>query len=239
MIDFDVVALSRLQFALTASSAPGESVRTVTTALAALALSLLGAAGGFARAQGIQMITAEGQHVILTDPGTDREGAADADVHIVEYFDYNCPYCKKEAPVLQALLAADSHLALINKEWPILSDTSVYAAQSALAARWQGKYLLAHHALMQAERLKSNAEVDAALAHAGLNMKTLAQDRERHAQEIQALLDRSDTEAHALHLRGTPGLVIERMLLPGIVELPGMQQLVAEARQQAHGAQPH
>lgn len=194
-----------------------------------LALSSLGAPSS-AGAEQIQLITAEGQKEMLTDPGTDAIGAAAADVTIIEYFDYNCPYCKKLAPDLQALLAQDSKVALLYKDWPILSDVSLYAARQALAARWQHKYLVAHDALMNGPKLADNAAVDATLKRAGLDVVKLKKDATSHAPDIDSLLARNDSEAHALSLRGTPGIVIDRLLLPGIVNLDGLKELVAEAR---------
>jgi len=181
-------------------------------------------------AQGIQLITVAGQKEMLTDPGTEAAGASNADVTIVEYLDYNCPYCKKLVPALQSLLAEDQKVAVVYKDWPILGDVSVYAARSALAARWQGKYLAAHDALMNVPRLSQNDQVDATLKRAGIDVDTLKKDQSSHAKDIDALLARNDAEAHALNLRGTPGIVIGRQLLPGIVDLSGLKQLVADSR---------
>jgi protein-disulfide isomerase len=183
-----------------------------------------------APAQGIQLITVAGQKEMLTDPGTDAVGAPNADVTIVEFLDYNCRYCKKLAPALHSLLAEDHKIAIVYKDWPILGDVSVYAARSALAARWQGKYLSAHDALMNASRLTQDDQVDATLKRAGIDVNALKKDRTSHAKDIDALLARNDAEAHALHLRGTPGIVIGRELLPGIVDLNGLKQLVANSR---------
>lgn len=185
-----------------------------------------------ARGQQIQLITAEGQKEMLRDPGTDVAGAAgaSADVTIIEYFDYNRPYCKKLAPDLAALLTQDPKVSLVYKDWPILSDVSVYAAKQALAAHWQHKYLVAHDALMNGPKLADNAAVDATLKRAGVDVVTLRKDATRHSAEIDSLLARNDSEAHALSLRGTPGIVVGRLLLPGIVNLDGLKQLVAEAR---------
>jgi protein-disulfide isomerase len=185
-----------------------------------------------AAAQGIQLITVAGQEEMLADPGTDAVGATNADVTIVEYFDYNCPYCKKLTPALQALLADDHKVAIVYKDWPILGDVSVYAARSALAARWQRKYLAAHDALMNGPRLAQNDQVDATLKRAGIDVDTLKKDQTAHAKDIDALLARNDAEAHALSLRGTPGIVIGRQLLPGIVDLNGLRHLVADSRHQ-------
>jgi protein-disulfide isomerase len=183
-----------------------------------------------ALAQGIQLITSEGQQAMLTAPGTDAAGAPNADVTIVEYFDYNCRYCKKMAPVLQALLTEDHQVRIVYKDWPILGDISVYAARSALAAQWQHRYLAVHDALLNGPRLATTAQVDAALSHVGVNLATLAKDRTQHSAEIAALLERNDEEAQALSLRGTPGIVVGRQLLPGIVDLGGLDRLVADAR---------
>jgi protein-disulfide isomerase len=183
-----------------------------------------------ALAEGIQLITAEGQKAMLESPGTEPAGAADADVTIVEYFDYNCPYCKKMAPVFEELLAQDHRVRIVYKDWPILGDVSVYAAKAALAAQWQHKYRVAHDALINGPRLATAAQVDSALSHVGVNLAALTKDRTQHAAEIDALLGRNDEEAHALNLRGTPGIIVGRQLLPGIVDLSGLRQLVADAR---------
>ena len=135
-------------------------------------------------------------------------------------------------PDLAHLLAEDHKIAIVYKDWPILGDVSVYAAKAAVAARWQGKYLAAHDALMSASRLMRNDQVEATLKRAGIDLATLKKDLASHAADIDALLARNDAEAHALHLRGTPGIVIGRELLPGIVDANGLKQLVADSRQQ-------
>ncbi len=108
----------------------------------------------------------------------------------------------------------------------------MYAAASALAAGWQGKYLAAHDALINGPRLAQNDQVDSLLQGAGVNMEILKKDRLGHAKEIAALLERNDGEAHALTLEGTPGLVVGRQLVPGIADLSYLKQLVANSRQQ-------
>ena len=183
-----------------------------------------------ALAEGIQLITAEGQKAMLAAPGAEPVGAADADVTIVEYFDYNCPYCKKMAPVFEELLTEDHHIRILYKDWPILGDISVYAAKAALATQWQHKYRVAHDTLMNGPHLTTTAQVDAALSRVGVNLDTLSKDRAKHSAEIDALIERNDEEAHALNLRGTPGIVVGRQILPGIVDLGGLKRLVADAR---------
>ncbi len=204
-------------------------MQVVRIFLPALACALLASE---VRAQDIQLITLDGQKQMLTDPGTAPVGARRPDVTVVEYFDYNCPYCKKLVPELQSLLAQDRKIAVLYKDWPILGAVSVYAAVSALAAGWQGKYAVAHDALMSGPRLARNDQVDSVLESAGVNMETLRKDRSGHAQEIAALLERNDAEARALNLTGTPGLVVGRQRVPGVVDLSLLQQLIQHARQE-------
>lgn len=196
-----------------------------------LACALLLDAAWAQQAEDLDLITPEGQKQMLANPGTEPVGARQPDVTIVEYFDYNCPYCKTVVPTLQALLAQDSKVALIYKDWPVLGPVSTYAASSALAAGWQGKYLVAHDALISGPRLARNDQVDAILQKAGVNMDALKKDRISHAKEIAALLARNDAEAHALTLDGTPGLVVGLQLVPGVASLSFLKKLVANSRQ--------
>ena len=197
-----------------------------------LALLVCVLLSGTAPAQDTQIVTVDGQKQMLANPGTELVGARNPDVVIVEYFDYNCPYCKQLVPALRTLLADDPKVAVLYKEWPIFGGASVYAASSALAAGYQGKYLAVHDALMGGPRLASNDQVDAALQKAGVNMDVLKKDRLAHAKEIAGLLERNDDEAHALTLDGTPGLVVGRQLVPGVADLRYLKQLVANSRRE-------
>jgi protein-disulfide isomerase len=181
--------------------------------------------------QNVDLITLEGQKQMLANPGTEPVGARQPDVTIVEYFDYNCPFCKTVVPTLRALLAEDPKIALIYKDWPVLGPVSTYAAASALAAGWQGKYLAAHDSLIGGPRLAQNEQVDSILKKAGVDMDRLKKDRAAHAKEIAALLARNDAEAHALTLDGTPGFVVGLQLVPGVANLSFLKQLVANSRQ--------
>jgi protein-disulfide isomerase len=183
-----------------------------------------------AAAQDVALITSDGVKQILANPGTGPVEAFKPDVVVVEYFDYNCPYCKKLVPTLKALLAQDSSVGLVYKDWPILGPVSEYAAASALAAGWQGKYLAAHEALLSGPRLAQIDQVDDILQHAGVNMEALKKDRVGHAREIAALLERNDAEAQALGLKGTPGIVVGRQLVAGIADLATLKTLVKNSR---------
>ena len=197
-----------------------------------IGLLALAVGGSAAIAEDMGAVPKSAEIAILRDPGTPAVGAADADVILVEYFDCNCPFCKKLAPALQGLLKADARVSLVYKDWPILGDVSAYAARSALAAGYQGKYLLAHDTLMAAARLASDSQVDSLLRNAGLNMVQLKADALSHGATINALLQRNDTEARALGIRGTPGLLVGRHIINGVYDVAGLEQAVAIARRE-------
>jgi protein-disulfide isomerase len=196
----------------------------------ALLCVLTGLLGGMPVLQA-QMVPAQAVAAVTAPPLMPAAGAEHPDVVIVEYMDYNCPYCREMAPDLDKLLHSDPRVQILYKEWPILGDTSIYAARAALAASWQGKYLTAHNALIGASRgLERNSDVDAVLRAAGLDLRRLDADRKAHAGEIDALLARSERETHTLGLQGTPGLLVGRHLLSSAQSLPQLQRLVAQSR---------
>jgi protein-disulfide isomerase len=176
------------------------------------------------------VIPVEQQRSILKDSGTAVLGAANPEVTVVEYFDYNCPYCRKLAPSIHALVNNDHKVAVVFKEWPIFGGISVYAARSALASQWQGKYLTAHDALISAPRLSREAEVDETLRNAGIDLQELKRTLAARGAQINAILSRNDAEARSLGMRGTPGLLVGRAVATGIGDLAALQIAVAGAR---------
>jgi len=195
-------------------------------------LVLPATAPAVAQTENLGLIAIEAQKHILSSPGSEAAGASHADVTVVEYFDYNCPFCRKLAPAFRRLLQTDQHAAVIYKDWPIFGGASVYAARAALAAQWQGRYLQAHEALITAPRLSENDQVDAALGSSGIDIGQLKKDLNTHGAAIDALLSRNDTEARALGLRGTPGILVGRQVVSGVGDLRDLQAAVAVARSQ-------
>jgi protein-disulfide isomerase len=183
-----------------------------------------------ASAQSTPPITAEALRHILREPGVPILGSANADVTVVEYFDYNCPFCKALAPAFHPFIDKDHAAAVLYKEWPVFGGVSIYAAQSALAADFQGKYLQAHDALISAPRLAENSQVDAALRGAGIDMAQLKTDLTAHRAAIDGRLMRNAAEARDLGLRGTPGVLVGRRLVSGISSLEALQSAVAASR---------
>ena len=181
-------------------------------------------------AQQLPAIPAQTQKSILSEPGVPLLGSSSADVTVIEYFDYNCPFCKALAPVFHTFVEKDHASSVLFKEWPVFGGVSVYAAQLALAAQFQGKYLQAHDALMGAPRLGEKSQVDAALRGAGLDMSQLHRDLIAHRTAIQKLLKRNEAEARDLGFRGTPGVVVGRRVVSGISSLETLRAAVALSR---------
>ena len=183
-----------------------------------------------ASAQNRPSISAEVQNHLLYEPGVPVLGSTAADIIVVEYFDYNCPFCKALAPAFHPFIDRDHAAAVLYKEWPVFGGVSIYAAQSALAANYQGKYLQAHDALISAPRLAENGQVDEALRGGGIDMDRLKKDLAAHRASINALLMRNDAEARRLGMRGTPGVLIGRQRVSNLSDLAGLQAAVAASR---------
>jgi len=197
---------------------------------ATVAIALIGIVVA-ARADEPLLVTRAARATILADLRTAAAGSDSADVTIVEWFDYDCPFCRKTHPHLQEILRSDPKVRILYKEWPVFGDVSEYAAQSALAANWQGKYLQAHDALISTPgAMADRAHVDSTLKSAGVDLAQLSRDRKAHADEIAAILARSNDEAAHLDLKGTPGFLIGRQFVARSLDLPQLRQLIAYAR---------
>ena len=206
--------------------------RRTLARLAALATALAGTVMA-ARADDARLIAPAAQATILADLKTPAAGSNHADVTIVEWFDYDCPFCRRTHPHLQDALRTDPNLRIVYKEWPVFGEVSEYAAQSALAANWQGRYLQAHDALISTpDAIADRSHVDSTLMAAGIDMAQLSRDRHAHAREIAAILARSVSEATQLGLKGTPGFLIGRQFVSRSLDLPQLRQLIVHTRAQ-------
>ncbi len=158
-------------------------------------------------------------------------GNPDGDVTVVEFFDYNCPYCKRAMAEVQGLLDGDDNVRLVYREWPILGDGSVFAAKAALASREQGKYEEFHWALMGMQGRAEEASVMRIAEEVGLDVERLREDMV--APEIQEHIATSMRLTQALGFSGTPSFVIGDNLVPGFVEVDQLRALVEETRETA------
>ena len=162
------------------------------------------------------------------DPNAPVLGNPEGDITVVEFFDYNCPYCKRAMPEVDALLAEDGNIRLVMREWPILSEGSAFAARAALASRKQGKYAELHNALMG---MRGKVEADTVLRVAGeigLDLDRLKADMQ--APEIDEHIATSMRLAEALGFNGTPSFVVGDQLVPGFVEKAQLSEIVTSVR---------
>ena len=166
--------------------------------------------------------------VALFEADGDYVFNADGAVPVVEFFDYQCGYCKRVLPAMQRLLAEQGDVRVIFKEFPILGPVSTYAARAALAARKQGMYLELHNALMSYRQGLSEDLVMAAAAHVGLDLEQLRADME--SAEVSAAIEHNLGLANAMGIRGTPTMVIGDNLVPGAVGYDRMVELIDESR---------
>jgi len=161
-------------------------------------------------------------------------GNPDGNVTMVEFFDYNCGFCKGALPAMLTLLGDDPKLKVVLKEWPILGPGSLEAARVAVAVRMQdeGKYLAFHRKLLSDPGPANKEKALAAAASAGLDLARLQRDME--SDEVQATIDEDSALARAVGINGTPGYVIGDAVVPGAVGVAALKDQIAAARVRAN-----
>ncbi len=165
---------------------------------------------------------------IYNDPASPVGGNPNGDVTLVEFFDYQCGYCKSVVDRVAGAVAKDENVRWVFKEFPILGPVSVYASRAALAAHRQGKYQEFHLAMMRSRGKLTEKKVLRFAARAGLDVARLEADMK--TPEIAALIERNMALAEALSIRGTPAFVIGDVLVPGAIDAATLNRLIAAAR---------
>jgi protein-disulfide isomerase len=208
-------------------------ITVVRRAGAALLIGLMSLGLAAAAHAQLMQLTPQGRDAVMASPATPFAGHAGADITVVEYLDFNCPYCRKTAVTLGQLVAEDPKVRILFKDFPIFGGVSVYAARAALAAQWQGRYLAAHDILIDSPtRLASATQVRDRLTLAGVDLARLDRDLAAHGGEIDAILARNDQEARALGYTGTPGLIVGKFVVPGSLGLEDLRVLITTTRKE-------
>ncbi len=164
----------------------------------------------------------------LIRPDDPAAGNPSGNVTVVEFYDTRCPYCRGMLPTLAALLRADPHVRLVYKDLPILGPTSMLEARALLAAQRQGDYLKLQDVVMHSAAPSTAASLRAAAEHLGMDGARFEKDMADPA--IQARLDANVQLATALHVEGTPALVIGDQIIPGAIELAELEHAVSAVR---------
>ncbi|MBB5052440.1 protein-disulfide isomerase [Afipia massiliensis] len=170
---------------------------------------------------------------VLRDPENPVLGNPQGDITIIEYFDYQCPYCKKISPVLDQVVNEDKKIRLIFKDWPILGEPSGYAARLVLAAKYQNKYEAAHRALMAKVGRLTEGVIDEALTKAGVDLAKAKADLAANKPAIDGLLKRNNAQAEEFGFRGTPAFVVGTFRVPGGLTAEQFKLAIADARKAA------
>lgn len=165
---------------------------------------------------------------LLADPDSFVGGNPDGDVTLVEFFDYRCGYCKRFAPVLEAITRQDPKLRVVYKELPVLGPDSFRAAQAALAARNQGHYLEFHEALMGVDGPLTDDAIRTVARSVGLDLNRLKRDME--TPKVLDILGATHRLAEALAIDGTPTLIVGDEIARGAVPIEELTAMIARAR---------
>ncbi len=192
---------------------------------------LLGVGPGSALAQGDDKVLTEA--LVLRDPEIPVVGNPDGDVTIVEYFDYNCPYCRKIAPELRQVVQDDGKVRLVHKDWPILGEVSVIAARMVLASKYQDKFVQAHDVLIGVSSKLTAPRIRELLAGAGIDLDRADRDLAANASAIDAIIKRNGDQAKAFGFKGTPSFIVGKFRVPGILTMAQFDQAIADARKAA------
>lgn len=170
---------------------------------------------------------------VLRDPEIPVAGNVHGDITIVEYLDYNCSYCRKLAPDLAQAVRDDGKVRLIFKDWPILGPVSVYASRLALASKYQGKFVVAHEALIGASSRLTEPRIRELLVDAKIDVDRALKDMVVNAGAIDVILKRNNDQAIAFGFNGTPAFIIGKFRVPGVLTATQFGQAIADARKAA------
>ena len=164
-----------------------------------------------------------------TDPTV---GPAGAEVTIVEFFDYQCPYCRVVSEFLSEVQASDPRVRIVFKEWPIFGSSSELAARAALAAAMQGKYLRFHEALMRIRGIPNEALIRNVASKVAIDPDRLLV--ELKSARFGDVIRRNSQLAKQLGLIGSPSFVVGRTIVEGAITRDQMEKLIElEARSPA------
>lgn len=159
---------------------------------------------------------AENAKEIYRHPNAAIAGNPDGDITVVEFFDYNCGYCKRGFGDIAKLVENDKNVRVVFAEFPILREESEQAAHIALAARMQGKYWEVHRKLISSKGLVNEASALKAAEEAGLDMTKLKADM--NSAEVKGEIERVKTLAKKMGINGTPHFLVGDRTVGGAPE---------------------
>lgn len=181
-----------------------------------------------AKAAGVASAITKNKAALFNPPEGTVLGNPKGDVTLVEFFDYNCGYCKQVFPTLMETVKEDGKVKLVVKEFPILGNPSVVAARAALASRKQNKYAEFHTAMLSHRGTLNEETIMKIAADVKLDVKKLQADMK--APEINEVLAKNHQLAEQLGIQGTPAIIVGDTLVPGALQKDHLKELIAGAR---------
>ena len=170
----------------------------------------------------------ENWDAIVNNPEALSAGDPDASVTVVEFFDYNCSFCRLATPSILAMLDKEEDVRFVFLEFPIRGEDSIEVAKAAMAARNQDKYLEFHGALMVSEGRLDLERAEEIAKNVGLNVKQLRKDMDD--PKIDEVFKANDELARALYVDGTPAFLIGDEIVRGWPGQAEFRELIATAR---------
>jgi protein-disulfide isomerase len=168
------------------------------------------------QAEKLKVAIAENAKEIYRDPQADIAGNRDGDITVVEFFDYNCGYCKRGLQDIVKLVESDPKVRVVFKELPILSKGSEEASRVAIAAGKQGKYWEVHRAMLETKGVLNEASALAVATKLGLDIEKLKKDMT--SPEVEAEIKKSEALAKKMGVNGTPHFLVGDRAIPGAPE---------------------
>lgn len=165
---------------------------------------------------------------IYKNPMTAYSGNAKGDVTLVEFFDYQCGYCKQVTSSIIKLIKKDPMLRVAWKELPVLGENSFIAATAAMASQKQDKYLEFHVALMNSRGKLNYQTIMQVAKRVGIDTKKLKKDMAN--PEIRIYLDETAKLAKSLSIKGTPGFIIGENIVPGAASYDQLKNFIEKTR---------
>jgi protein-disulfide isomerase len=177
---------------------------------------------------------------LFNAPNTPVIGNPKGNITLVEFFDYQCPYCKRVSPGINQLIKDNANLRVVYKELPIFGDSSMFAAQAALASQTQNKYLAFHNALMAAKPPFTSDQVLTIAKSVGIDVDKLQNDMKSEA--VMSEIKNNIALANEMQLVGTPAFVVatvkidgkqvakpaKSMFIPGAVSADNLEQIIKQ-----------
>lgn len=164
--------------------------------------------------------------------GTHPEiGNPKGDVTLVEFFDYNCGYCKRAMVAVRELVEKDKNVRVIFMDYPILSAQSTTAAKWAIAANKQGKYWAFHQAMLESSAPKDDENMSKIATSVGLDVAKLKKDAQ--GKDVDDYLASVKDFGMKLNIQGTPGFIAGEQIIRGFVEYEAMKTIVEGERKKA------